>query len=158
MDDERAIKALTADLQWQIDQLGPRGIKNTAGNPFVPTAFKRKLTEAIHAGDDAVAELVATVVRKPPSQGFKRLEAAGSLDLAPELLVADGDRPYAHLFSDEDRELARARIGPHLETIAARTAEHRSRVDAAREKLRTKGMPRRHELDAQLRRNRRVSR
>ena len=158
MDDERAIKALITDLHWQIDQLGPRGIKNAAGNPFVPAQFCRRLAEAEAAGGDGVPDLVASVVRRPPSQGFKRLEAAGSLDLAPELLVADADRPYAHLFSDEDRALAGARIGPHAETIAARTAEHRARVDAAREKLRSKGLPRRHELDAQLRRNRRIGR
>jgi hypothetical protein len=152
--DEQAIKTLITDLHWQIDQLGPRGVKNSAGNPFVPAQFKRRLEDAIDAGGDAVVEVVRGVVHKAPNQGFKRLEAAGSLDLACEALVADADKPYAHLFSDEDRDAATKRLAPYAEQIAARTAEQRRRMEAARAKLREKGMPQRHELDAQLRRNR----
>ena len=154
MDAQQATRALTSDLQWQIDQIAARGIKNPAGKPFVPALFKRNVERAVDAGEDAVVELVKGVLRKAPSQSFKRFQAADSLDLAPEALVADGDRPYAFLFSDEDRDLARERLGPHLETIEQRQAERRERMQAARAKLRDEGMPRRHELEAQLRRNR----
>ena len=152
MDDPNALKALITDLQWQIDQIASRGIKNAAGNPYKPAHWARRLERAIEDGD--VPEQVMAVVRKPPSQGYKRLEADGSLDLAPEALVADPDRPYAHLFSDEDRAAAQARLAPHADAIAKRTADHKERMDAARAKLRKEGFPLRDELDAQLRRNR----
>ena len=152
VDDQNAIKALITDLHWQIDQIGARGIKNATGQPYKPSHFQRRLERAIE--DGTVVEHLQTVVNKPPSQGFKRLEADGSLDLAPEVLVADADRPYAALFSDEDRAAAQARLAPHAEDIARRTTEHRERMEAARAKLRRDGFPRREELDAQLRRNR----
>lgn len=152
VDDPNTLKALITDLLWQIDQIATRGIKNDAGNPYKPAHFARRLERAIEEGN--VPEQVKAVVHKPPSQGFKRLEAHGSLDLAPEALVADADRPYASLFSEEDRAAAQARLAPHAEAIAKRTADHRDRMDAARAKLRKEGFPLRDELDAQLRRNR----
>ena len=152
VDDQNALKALITDLHWQIDQITARGIKNDAGNPYRPAHFERRLERAIEAG--TVVEHLQAVVHKPPSQGYKRLEADGSLDLAPEVLVADADRPYAGLFTDEDRAAAQARLAPHAEAIAKRTSDHKERMEAARAKLRKQGMPRRDELDAQLRRNR----
>ena len=152
VDDQNAIKALITDLHWQIDQIAARGIKNAAGQPYKPSHFQRRLERAIEAG--TVVECLQGVVHKPPSQGYKRLEADGSLDLAPEVLVADADRPYAALFSDEDRAAAQARLAPHADAIAKRTTEQKDRMEAARAKLRKQGMPRREELDAQLRRNR----
>lgn len=149
------MKQLVTDLQWQIDQYGSRGIKNEAGKAFVPAQFKRKLERAIEDGE--VVELVRTVVTKPASQGYKRLAANDSLDLTPEALVADEERPYAALFTDEDRAAARERLGPHLESIAERRAEQLARREAARAKLREEGLPRRYALDAQLRRNRRAN-
>lgn len=152
MDDEQAIKALINDLNWQIDQIGSRRIKNAAGNAFVPTLFRRRLEQAIEQG--GVVDHVQDVVRRPPSQGYRRLAAHESLDLACEALVADGGRPYAGLFSDVDRAAARERLAPHAAAIAARQAEHRARMDAVRARLREEGLPRRDALDAQLRRNR----
>ena len=152
MDDQDAIKALITDLHWQIGQIAARGIKNDAGNPYKPAHFERRLERAIE--DESLVEQITAVVHRPPSQGFKRLEADGSLDLAPEALVADPHRPYAGLFGDEDRAAAQARLAPYAKAIAQRTADHRERMDAARAKLRREGFPRREELDAQLRRNR----
>jgi len=78
----------------------------------------------------AVADYVRRYVYKPPSDGYKKLEDADSLDLACEALVADASRPYAHLFSDKDRAAARARLAPHIEAIEARKAASRARIDA----------------------------
>ena len=38
---ERAIALLVSDLYWQIDQLPRRGIKDSAGNPYIPAYYKR---------------------------------------------------------------------------------------------------------------------
>src|SRR4051794_35551410 len=50
MDDRDAIAALISDLHWQIDQLRPRGIKDSAGNPYNPSYYKRGLQEAARGG------------------------------------------------------------------------------------------------------------
>ncbi len=105
MDDRDAIEALVSDLHWQIDQLKPRGIKDRAGNPYNPSYYKRGLELAIERGGLAVADYVKRYVHGPPSDGFKKLEDADSLDLACEWLVADASKPYAHLFTEETEPL-----------------------------------------------------
>src|SRR4051794_23708245 len=96
----------------------------------------------------AVAEYVRGYLYTPPSDGYKKLEDADSLDLACETLVADEAKPYAYLFSAQDRAAARARLAPHVEAIEARKAEDRARIAAATERLRAKGLPHRSELDS----------
>ncbi len=155
MDDPAAIDALIGDLRWQVDELRPRGIKNDAGRPYNPAHYKRGLEDAIDDGGAAVAEYVRRYLNKPPSDGYRKLEKADSLDLACESLVAAEDKPYAHLFTDADRTAARERLAPHVEAIAARKAERRARIDAQRARLREKGLPRRLELDGALRSRRR---
>jgi tetratricopeptide (TPR) repeat protein len=129
MDDPDPVAALIGDLRWQIDQMGPRGIKDSAGNPYNPAYYKRGLKNAVDSGGSAVPEYVRRYLYKPPSNGYKKLEVADSLDLACEALVADADKPYAHLFSDADREAARARLAPHIKAIAARKAARQARID-----------------------------
>src|SRR3954447_3877055 len=97
----RAIALLVTDLRWQIEQLGRRGIKDSAGNPYNPSYYKRGLQKAIEAGGVAVADYVRRYVYKSPSNSYRKLEEADSLDLACEALVADGSKPYAHLFTEE---------------------------------------------------------
>jgi hypothetical protein len=99
----------------------------------------------------AVVEYVRGYLYKPPSDGYQKLEVADSLDLACESLVADGTKPYAHLFTDRDRAAARRRLAPHAAAIASRKAADNERVEAARAELRAKGIPRRPELDDFLR-------
>src|SRR3954452_3963325 len=130
MDDRDAIAALVSDLHWQIDQLQPRGIKDAAGNPYNPSYYKRGLQNAIDRGGVAVAEYVRRYLYKPPSEGYKKLEDADSLDLACEALVADESKPYAYLFTEEDRAAARARLPPHVRAIEARKTASIARVDA----------------------------
>jgi hypothetical protein len=151
MTDQEAIGALVGDLQWQIDQMRTRRIKNNAGNPYNPAYYKRGLTNAIDDGGLAVAEYVRGYLYKAPSGGYQRLEAADALDLACESLVASEGKPYASLFTDEDREAARERLAPHLEAIEARGAARRARIDAARAKLRETGLPDRPDLDFAMR-------
>ena len=151
MDDQAAIQELVSDLHWQIDQLGPRGIKDNAGHAYNPSYYKRGLDNALQRGGLAVAEYIRRYLYKPPSDGYKKLEDADSLDLACEALVADETKPYAQLFTDADRAAARARLAPHIEAIEARNAERRARIDAARAKLRAEGGPPRSTLDASLR-------
>jgi hypothetical protein len=90
-----AIAALVSDLHWQIDQLRPRGIKDSAGNPYNPSYYKRGLQNAINRGGLAVAEYIRRYSYKPPSGGYKKLEEADSLDLACEALVADESKPHS---------------------------------------------------------------
>ena len=151
MDDRAAIDALISDLYEQIDQFKPRGIKNSAGRTYVPSRYKPRLEEAIERGGVEVVEFVRRYVHKPPSDAYKKLEDANSLDLACEALVADESKPYAHLFTDADRAAARQRLAPHVDAIAAREAERRARIDAAKLKIRKRGLPKRSELDANLR-------
>lgn len=120
LDERAAVAALVSDLRWQIDQLKPRGIKDKAGNPYTASYYKRGLKSAVDRGGLAVVEFVRGYLYKPPSDGFKKLEEKNALDLACEFLVADAEKPYAHLFTDEDRAAARKRLGPHLEAIAGR--------------------------------------
>ena len=90
-----------------------------------------------------MVEYVRRYLYKPPSDGYKKLEDADSLDLACESLVLDADKPYARLFTDEDRIAARERLAPHIEAIESRNAEHRARIIALRNKSRAKrGLPR----------------
>lgn len=151
MDMHDAVEALISDLYWQIDQMKPRGIKNAAGNPYNPSYYKRGIQEAIDRGDREVIEYVQRFVNKPPSDGYKKLEEADSLDLACEALVADADKPYASLFSETDRSAARNRLAPHQAAIDARKAEQLARIDAARVTLKEVGLPRRPDLEASLR-------
>jgi hypothetical protein len=149
--EQDAIDALVSDLHWQIDQMRPRGIKNKVGQPYIPSYYKRGLQNAIDRGGLAVAEYVRGYLYKPPSDGYQKLEDANSLDLACEALVADESKPYAHLFSAEDRAAARARLAPYIAAIEQRQSDQRARLAAATERLRAKGLPRRSELDFGLR-------
>src|SRR3954465_15843456 len=135
MNDREAIAGLVSDLHWQIDQLRPRGVKDNAGNPYNPSYYKRGLQNAIDRGGVAVADYVRRYLSKPPSDGYKKLEDADSLDLACEALVADETKPYAYLFTDGDRAAARSRLAPHIVAIAARKAATQSRIDARRGEL-----------------------
>lgn len=138
MSDEAAVDQLISDLHWQIDQMKPRGIKTDTGKPYVPSYYKRGLNNAIERGGLEVVEYVRRYLYKPPSAGYAKLEQADALDLACEWLVMDAEKPYASLFTDEDRAAARERLGPHIEAIKARKAEHRAGVIGARNELRAK--------------------
>ena len=135
MNDHDAIAALVSDLHWQIDQLGPRGIKDKSGNPYNPSYYKRGLRNAIDRGDLAVAEYVRQYLYKTPNDGYRKLEDANSLDLACEALVADESKPYAHLFTEADRAAARKRLARHMEAIAERKAATSARIDARSSEL-----------------------
>ena len=125
--DREAIAALVNDLQWQLDQLGPRGVVDNGGKPYNPAYYKRGLQNAIDRGELAVADYVRRYVYKAPSDGYKKLQAADSLDLACEALVADPEKPYAHLFTDADRAAASKRLAPHIEAIeSSQGREHRA--------------------------------
>lgn len=130
MDDRDAIGALVSDLHWQIEQMGPRGIKDKAGNPYTPAYYKRGLKNAVDDGGPAVAEYVRRYLYKPPSDGYRKLQDANSLDLACEALVAEDSKPYAHLFSADDRAAARARLAPFIAAIEARKAAVQARIAA----------------------------
>jgi tetratricopeptide (TPR) repeat protein len=135
MDERDAIAALVSDLHWQIDQLAPRGIKDNAGNPYNPSYYKRGLQSAVNRGGLEVAEYVRRYLYKPASAGYKKLQEADSLDLACEALVADEDKPYAHLFSDADRAAARKRLAPYIEAIERRKQDSQARIDAREAEL-----------------------
>ena len=75
---------------------------------------------------------------KAPSAGYLKLEEADSLDLTCEYLVTDDTKPYASLFTDEDRAVARKRLGAHAKAIKARKAKHRAGVIGRRNEMRAK--------------------
>ena len=142
MNERDAVAQLVSDLHWQIDHLKPRGIKDTAGNPYNPSYYKRGLDNAIERGGLEVVEYVRRFLYKPPSDGYKKLEEADSLDLACESLVVDAEKPYASLFTDADRTAARERLAPHIKAIESRKAEHRARIIALRNESRAqRGLP-----------------
>src|SRR3954471_22105222 len=93
------------------------------------TRRKRGLQNAIDRGGVAVADYVRRYLYKPPSDGYRKLEDADSLDLACEALVADETKPYAYLFTNGDRAAARSRLAPHIEAIRARKTAVTSRID-----------------------------
>jgi hypothetical protein len=149
MNHHDAVEALISDLHWQIDQMKPRGIKDAAGNPYNPSYYKRGLQEALDRDGLEVVEYVRRFLSKPPSDGYKKLEGADSLDLVCEALVADEAKPYAFLFTDGDRVAAKERLAPHIQAIEDRKAEERARIDAARAEIKRTGLSR-TELDASL--------
>jgi len=152
VDEREAIAALVSDLHWQIDQMRGRGIKNAAGGAYVPSYYNRGLDNAIARGGVAVADYVRGYLNKPPSDGYKKLEMANSLDLACEALIADEDKPYAALFTEAERAAARARLAPHYAAIEERNAAIRARREAAEARIRAEGPSnRRSELDDGLR-------
>ena len=59
MSDQAKIDQLLADLDWQIAQLKPRGIKTDAGNPYNPAHYKRGLAAASEKGGNEVVESFA---------------------------------------------------------------------------------------------------
>ena len=79
-----------------------------------------------------MVDYVRRYVYKPPSAGYKKLQDADALDLACEALVADGTKPYAYLFTDEDRQAASKRLAPHMEATQARKAASDSRISVRR--------------------------
>lgn len=117
-DDRAAVQALVSDLHWQIDQMVPRGIKNKAGHPYNPSYYKRGLQAAIKNG--TVVEFIRGYLDRKPSDGFEKLEQANALDLACEALIADGEKPYAHLFTDDERRRAQERLEPFQKRIDER--------------------------------------
>lgn len=151
MDDQPAVDALVSDLYAQIDQFRPRGIKNKAGGPYVPSRYKPALDAAVERGGLEVVEFVRRFIHKPPSDAYLQLEEADALDLACESLAIDEDKPYAYLFTAQDRVAARERLAPHVTAITARDTQRRDRIDAQRRKLRQQGLPKRSELDSNLR-------
>jgi hypothetical protein len=155
--DQVAVDALISDLLGQIDQFRARGVKGNDGRPYTAPVYKRGLQKAIAGGGQDVVDFVRGYLYKAPSDGYKKLERAAALDLCCEALVQDDSASYAHLFSDEDRAAACERLAPHIAAIEARRAERRARIDAARARLRAKGMPSRLDLDGAIR-SRRPSR
>lgn len=135
MDDTEAIAQLVHDLRWQIDQMPVRGIRDKAGNPYNPSYYKRGLQNAVNDGGGAVPEFVRGYLRRSPSDGYKKLEEKNSLDLACEALVADETKPYAHLFTEDDRVAARKRLAPYLASIEERRSADEQRIEARRKKL-----------------------
>ena len=82
-----------------------------------------------------MANYVRGYIYRAPSDGYRKLEEADSLDLACEALVEDASKPYAHLFTEQDRAAARARLAPHRQAIDARKAASRARIDARASEL-----------------------
>jgi tetratricopeptide (TPR) repeat protein len=135
MDEPDAVAALISDLHWQIDQMRPRRIKDAVGNPYTPSYYKRGLQNAIDRGGLAVADYIRGYLSKPPSEGYRKLEDGNSLDLACEALIADPHKPYAHLFTDAERDAARARLAHHLAAIEQRNADRDCRIKQRRAEL-----------------------
>ena len=72
--DGAAVAELVSDLHWQVEQFGPRGIKDQGREPVQPVLLqKRGLTSAINRGGLAVAEYVRSYLYKDASDGFRKL-------------------------------------------------------------------------------------
>lgn len=108
----------------------PRGIKDAAGNPYNPSYYKRGLHTAIERGGFAVADYIRRYLSKPPNEGYRKLRAPTSLDLACEALIADPDKPYARLFTHAKRRAARERLAHHLDAVDRRNEARARRIAA----------------------------
>ena len=109
-----------SDLDWQIDQLKTRGVKTDAGNPYNPSHYKRGLSTASEKGGPEVVETSAALPVQAPERRLPEARTGDSLDLTCEHPVSDDTKPYASLFTDEDRAVARKRLGAHARAIEAR--------------------------------------
>ena len=104
---------------------GATRIKDSVGN-VQPAYYKRGLKNAIESGG-RVPDYVRRYLYKPPSNAYKKLEAADSLDLACEAVVADAEAVRPPL---QRRRCEGARAaGSALKAIAARKADPRTRID-----------------------------
>jgi hypothetical protein len=162
--DRGAIEALISDLHWQIDQIPKKGIKNAAGHPYYPSYYIRGLDTATEKGGLAVRDYVRSYLYKPPSDGFVKFEEADALELVCEALVVDDSKPYAYLFTDQDRQISRDRLAPHRAAIdqrkadgAAKEAERQARIQKLRAQRRATGGRLFPDLDDSLRSRRQGS-
>jgi hypothetical protein len=111
--------------------LKPRGIKDKAGNPYNPGYYKRGLDNAISRGGDDVVAYIAGYLDKAPSDGYKKLADADSLDLACEALIADEDKSIRPLHRGAAFPGSRA-PSAHQAAIDARKQERAESVAALR--------------------------
>jgi hypothetical protein len=116
-----AHRALLARLREIVIEVPKSGALNKGKRPLYVRRFEDAVERRAEDGPALVA-YVRDKVYEPATDSYGALVEAGRSDLAVEALVADADAPWASLFSDEDRDAARTRLGPQIERYEAKLA------------------------------------
>ncbi len=124
-----AQNALLARLRELIVETPKSGALNAAKRPLHVTRFAQAVERRAEDGPKLVAYVRAKVT-ETPTESYTSLVAAGRPDLTIEALVADADAPWASEFSDDERDLARDRLGNMVaETKARKEATEATAVE-----------------------------
>ena len=118
-----AQKALLARLRELVEETPKSGALNAAGQPLYITRFSQAV-EARAEDGQALVEYVRSKVHEPATDSYNALIKAGRADLTAEAVAADAHAAWATEFTDDDRAVARARLGAMLEA-------HRKEEEAA---------------------------
>lgn len=109
-----AQKALLARLREIIQETPKSGALNAGKRPLYVSRFSQAV-EARARDGSALVDYVRAKIWEPVTSGYTALVDAGRSDLTVEAVVADADAPWASEFTDDDRALARARLGDMIE-------------------------------------------
>ena len=109
-----AQKALLVRLR-QIVEETPQSGALTAGNRALQVSGFARAVEGRANDGDALVEYARAKVHQAPMASYTALVKAGRPDLTVEGVVADADAEWASEFTDEDRALARRRLGDMIE-------------------------------------------
>jgi hypothetical protein len=121
MTEKEMLEALQADVDAWPQAVKNAGVKNAAGSSYAPQA---RNNEVLRTPDNprATYEYMLRAWSAPDAEsgsaGWVRILAQAGPQLTWEWFIADPDKPYAPLFSDELREKVRAALEAHEGTAA----------------------------------------
>jgi len=143
-----AQKALLERLRELVIETPTSGAVNAAKKPLHITRFGQAVERRAEDGAALVA-YVRSKVHGAATDGYDALVHAGRADLTVEALVADRDAAWSSEFTEEDQEVAAARLGTLIEADKARkgaaeaaAVEHDQKIiGLANKRLASEGKP-----------------
>ena len=135
-----AQSALLVELRRLVVEIKEdENITNADGTTnYVAPRFSQAVERHADDGDRLVANVKRVLRKKGPSEGWNALGEADRLDLSVEWMVLKEDAPWAPLFTDEDRDLAREVLAGQKTTIHDR--KEAAEADSLDEDRRIVGM------------------
>jgi tetratricopeptide (TPR) repeat protein len=128
-------RALLNDCRAIARALPTSGVLDRGRRPYRPIRFEPKL-DSVANDPPGLVEYVRGMAGRT-SEGLESLVEYNRLDLSVELLILDESKPYASLFTDNDRVAARAKLqrqAGQIEDLARSREQQRRDADAEREK------------------------